>query len=61
MKKTIKHHMRKVELVSHDYPEIEFEGELPKCCGTCVHFDKLITEEPCFICEYYNKYERQKA
>lgn len=61
MKKTLKHHMRKVELMSHSYPEIEFKGELPKCCGTCKYFDKVLTAEPCFICGYYDKWENPEA
>lgn len=32
-----------------------------KCCGTCLHEPKKITEEPCFICMAYMKWEPQEA
>ena len=34
---------------------------LPRCCATCKHWSKMITEEPCFICNNsYDKWEKIK-
>ena len=31
------------------------------CCGTCKHLDKKITEEPCLICRWCDKWEDKEA
>ena len=28
-----------------------------KCCGSCKWLYKLITDEPCMLCEHYEKWE----
>lgn len=61
MKDTL-NHMNKVEEKSNDLKKLRFDHDLPKCCGTCKHFEKSIVEEPCFICNnYLSKWERQKS
>lgn len=36
-----------------------YKHKYPKTCSTCKHFGKMITEEPCFICDKeYNKWEK---
>lgn len=36
-----------------------YEDGIPKCCATCKHWAKGITEEPCFICNnHYSAWEK---
>ena len=39
--------------------DLTFYKGVPKCCASCKHWDKMITDEPCFICNNsYNKWEK---
>lgn len=36
-----------------------YKKKFPKTCATCKHWDKMITDEPCMICDNsYNKWEK---
>lgn len=56
--------MKKSQYKAENQNGLEFldGSELPICCGTCKHLGKMLTEEPCYICNNdYDKWERQQA